>query len=129
MKEMTNEWFKAAKDDLDTIEEIIEEEHLTNIVAFHAQQVVEKCFKAILEEREIDVVKIHKLETLLRKLEDYIQFEIDLQLIKRLDEVYIESRYPGELGLLPNGKPSLDEANEFYQFAKDIFYNIKKLLS
>ena len=121
MKEMTNEWFKAAKDDLDTIEEIIKEEHLTNIVAFHAQQAVEKCFKAILEEHEIEIVKIHKLETLLGKLEDHIQFEIDLQLIKRLDEVYIEARYPVDIGLLPSGKPSIEEANEFYKFARNIF--------
>lgn len=129
MKEMTNEWFKAAKDDLDTIEEIIKEEHLTNIVAFHAQQAVEKCFKAILEEHEIEIVKIHKLETLLGKLEDHIQFEIDLQLIKRLDEVYIEARYPVDIGLLPSGKPSIEEANEFYKFARNIFYGIKNNLT
>ncbi len=37
MKDITNEWLKAAKDDLDTIEELIDKDHLTNIVAFHAQ--------------------------------------------------------------------------------------------
>lgn len=129
MKEMTNEWLKAAKDDLDTIEEIIEQHHLTNIVVFHAQQAVEKCFKAILEENEIEIVKIHKLETLYSKLKSYIKFEIDLQLIKRLDEVYIESRYPGDIGLLPNGKPSFEEANEFYEFAKSIYKGIKNTLT
>ena len=33
---------------------------------------------------------------------------------------YIDSRYPGELGLLPDGKPSLEEAKGFYEFAKNI---------
>ena len=49
MKEMTKEWLKAAKDDLDVIEKIIEIDHLTNMVAFHAQQAVEKSFNAVLE--------------------------------------------------------------------------------
>ena len=129
MKEMTKEWLKAAKDDLDVIEKIIEIDHLTNMVAFHAQQAVEKSFKAVLEENEIEIVKIHKLETLFGKIQNHLDFQGDLQLIKRLDEVYIESRYPSDIGLLPSGKPSLEEVNEFYKFAKEIFYNIEKFLT
>ncbi len=129
MKEMTKEWLKAAEDDLDVIEEILDVKHLTNMVAFHAQQAIEKSFKAILEEKEIEIIKMHKLETLLSKIKNYLNFTIDLQLIKRLDEVYIESRYPSDIGLLPNGKPGYEEAKKFYQFAKMIFSNIKNLLS
>ena len=76
MKVITEEWLKAAKDDLDTIEEIIEEAHLTNIVAFHAQQCAEKSLKAMMEEYEIPFIKIHSLETLFDKLRHKINFEI-----------------------------------------------------
>ena len=38
MKEVSRDWLKAATDDLETIAKIIDHEHLTNIVAFHAQQ-------------------------------------------------------------------------------------------
>ena len=61
MRAFTMEWLKASRDDLLTIEEIIDNPHLTHIVAFHAQQCVEKSMKAIIEENEIDIPKIHKL--------------------------------------------------------------------
>jgi hypothetical protein len=37
-----------------------------------------------------------------------------------------ESRYPGELGLLPNGKPTLEDAREFHDFAAAIYNDVKK---
>jgi HEPN domain-containing protein len=43
--EMSKEWLKASKIDLDSIHYIIEVEHLTPVVAFHAQQSVEKALK------------------------------------------------------------------------------------
>ena len=40
----------------------------------------------------------------------------------------IDSRYPGDMGLLPEGKPTLVDANEFYTFAKNVFNETCKLL-
>ncbi len=40
MKKLAEEWLKHAEKDLLTIERIIDEEYLTNIVAFHAQQCI-----------------------------------------------------------------------------------------
>ena len=53
MKLITKEWLRRARDDLDVAKEIIVREHLTNMVAFHSQQAVEKSLKAIVEEFEI----------------------------------------------------------------------------
>jgi len=50
-------------------------------------------------------------------------------MLYRLDQLYIESRYPGDLGLLPNGKPSKEDAKMFYDFAIMIFSKICNLLS
>ena len=47
-KKLATQWLKAANDDLDNISYIIQVEHLTNVVAFHSQQAIEKSFKAIL---------------------------------------------------------------------------------
>jgi len=33
------------------------------------------------------------------------------------------------MGLLPNGKPTLEDAKEFYEFALDIFNRVCKLLN
>jgi HEPN domain-containing protein len=51
------EWLKAANDDLDSISYIINVEHLTNIVAFHSQQAIEKSFKALIEYKKLHLSK------------------------------------------------------------------------
>ena len=66
MKLITEEWLDRAKEDLDVAAEIIAREHLTNMVAFHSQQAVEKTLKGVVEEFEIGFVKIHNLERLLQ---------------------------------------------------------------
>ena len=65
MKPITKEWLDRAKEDLDASLAIIPNEHLTNIVAFHSQQAVEKSLKGVIEEFEIGFEKIHNLERLL----------------------------------------------------------------
>ena len=42
MKKLAEEWLRYAEKDLLTIEKIIDEECLTNIIAFHSQQCIEK---------------------------------------------------------------------------------------
>ena len=121
------EWLKAAYLDLKNIEKIIDDEFLTPIITFHSQQVVEKSIKAVLEYQNKKVPKTHKLQALvdLAKL-DLKEFDETIEL---LDELYIDSRYPGDLGLLPYGKPTLEDAKEFFEFAKDIFDKILKKLN
>ena len=46
----------------------------------------------------------------------------------KINDLYIDSRYPGDLGLLPYGKPTLEDVKEFYDFAKEIFYKVCKVL-
>lgn len=128
MRVFTKEWLRAAQDDLLTIEELLDNPNLTHILAFHAQQCVEKLFKAILEEHELDTPKIHKLLKLQNILPVKLA-DIDKDILNILDELYIESRYPGEMGLLPHGKPSTDDAKEFYAFAISTFNKVCILLN
>ena len=118
------EWLKAAQDDLDSISYIIEAQHLTNVVAFHSQQAIEKSFKALIEYHQIQFIKTHNLEKLYKNLNDLI--DIDYDKLELINELYIESRYPGDMGLLPEGKPSMHDAKEFYEFALSIFKQISQ---
>lgn len=127
MKKLTEEWLIAAKDDLAVIEKIIDEAHLSHMVSFHSQQCIEKVFKAISEEHSLAIPKIHKLVTLYGMVERFVK-GINLVLLKTLDALYIDARYPGELGLLPHGKPSVAEAREFYNFAKSIHWQAENVL-
>jgi HEPN domain-containing protein len=45
-----------------------------------------------------------------------------------INELYIDSRYPADLGLLPNGRPSVDEAGEFLLFAEGIYESVVELV-
>jgi HEPN domain-containing protein len=57
--ELAAAWMTSALADLKSIEHLKNDEFLTHIVAFHAQQCVEKCFKAFLETRTGEVPRIH----------------------------------------------------------------------
>ena len=118
-KKQAIEWLKVANDDLSNITYIIEVEHLTNIVAFHSHQAIEKSLKALMEYKEISFIKTHNLEKLYKKIEAII--EIDYEQLELINELYIDSRYPGDMGLLPHGKPAIDDAKEFYEFANSVF--------
>jgi HEPN domain-containing protein len=127
MKKATEDWLESARLDLDSIELILARQSLTPVVSFHAQQAVEKSFKACLEEKGVSFRKTHDVVTLHSMVADQLP-GIDPAMLERLDDLYIEARYPGELGLLPNGKPSIDDARKFYEFAKDIFDQVKSVV-
>ena len=58
-----------------------------------------------------------------------IQLETDIKILQKLNELYIDARYPGEMGLLPEGKPSLRDAQGFYKLAKNIYDQVMHTLS
>jgi HEPN domain-containing protein len=93
---------------------------LTHLSAFHAQQAIEKSFKAIIEEFELGFIKTPSLEMLYNIVRDKITIESDQDQLIILDQLYIDSRYPGEMGLLPNGKPTLKESKQFFNLAREI---------
>jgi len=129
MKQLTREWLNAAGDDLITIENLMDNPILTNIVAFHSQQAIEKTLKAIIEEFGIAFIKTHNLQSLLIKTEEVIPFQVNELIISELDRLYIDARYPGDLGLMPYGKPTLEEAKIYYNEALKIKNQTELFLS
>ena len=128
-KELAGEWLKSALADLKNIEHIINDNFLTHIVAFHTQQCVEKCFKAVLELSSKKVPKEHSTLKLYGRVKNDINIVFDTDLLTDMDDLYIDARYPGNLGLLPNGKPTIADAEEFYNFAKEVFGKVKNILA
>mgnify|MGYP002642257774 CR=1 FL=1 len=128
MKKITKDWLNSAESDILLIGSIIDQQSLTHQVAFHAQQAIEKSFKAIIEEFEIGFIKTHSLETLYSMIGDKISLKVDADMLILLDQLYIEARYPGELGLLPNGKPTIVEAQVFIELAGTIYQQTNEFL-
>lgn len=121
------DWLKASYGDIVVLESIYKNPIITHMTAFHSQQSVEKCFKAILEYKTHSTPRKHDMLLLKSMIEPYITVS-DEDILEDLNELYIDSRYPGDMGLLPNGKPTLEDAKEFYAFAKDIFAQVCTLL-
>jgi HEPN domain-containing protein len=120
MKKLVSDWLLLAGKDIKNASIVIEEEDLTNIVAFHCQQAIEKYFKAYILENDKPLLKIHDLSKLYGIIKEIKNFQIDEDLLSVINETYIEERYPGELGLLPDGIPSIERAKIFLEFAKEI---------
>ncbi|MFN0158642.1 MAG: HEPN domain-containing protein [Bacteroidota bacterium] len=120
MKDVTRSWLAYAERDILAAQELLDNEELTNIVTFHCQQAIEKSLKALLEEQSADVPKIHSLVRLFSFLPDVLKQRLPIPLddLRLLDQVYSDSRYPPDLGLLPTGFPTRQEAKQLFEKAQ-----------
>ncbi|MEA5452357.1 HEPN domain-containing protein [Leptolyngbya sp. CCNP1308] len=98
MKPRTQEWVDKAEGDFTTAGRELEATQAPNYdsVCFHAQQCVEKYFKACLYENDIPFSKIHDLRILLKALlplePAWQQWE---KALTDLTMAAVEVRYPG----------------------------------
>jgi HEPN domain-containing protein len=127
MKETTKDWLIFAEDDLIAAKTLSIDDRLTSLVSFHCQQCLEKCFKAVIEERDKSFIKSHDLLRL-QLFADIQLSDSETRLLSMINEVYIDARYPGDLGLLPQGKPTIPQAHEFIQLCESIFNRIRETL-
>jgi len=127
MKRQVEDWMLLADKDLYVAEIILNNEYpLTNIVAFHCQQAIEKYMKAFIIENDIPIIKTHDLIRLNGMIKEIKDLGIDEEKLILINEAYIESRYPGEFGLMPDGIPSDEQVKEFVKYAKEIKAIINK---
>jgi len=85
--------------------------------------------KAVLEDCGCDVPKTHDLVRIYGLIPKDINLLMNLDLLHAISDLYIETRYPGEFGLMPDGKPSLEDVKIFYEFAKEDHGTIQAILS
>ena len=121
MKKQVESWILLADKDLMAAEIVLKDDYpLTNIAAFHCQQTIEKYLKAYLMEKDIPPPKTHDLIKLNGMIKSIKDLGIDEHKLIAINEVYIESRYPGEIGLMPDGVPTDEQAKEFIEYTKEI---------
>lgn len=88
MNESVEAWLRVAEKDIRMLEKLLEDEELTDGVMFHAQQAVEKCLKALLEQLEVPIPRLHDL----RRLHAVVS---DAGVLLEVKEVFTE------LGMMP----------------------------
>jgi len=116
-----NPWLMYAQDDYLAMEALAGKGPF-RAVCFHAQQVVEKLLKAKLYDASLPIPKTHDLAVLAGLAKSPLPVaDKDLQF---LSSVYIESRYPPDLGLLQHGDPSQEDAERAAHIAKEVYVNL-----
>ena len=130
MKKGTKVWLDFAHRDLESSRLLVDSEYVSNVVLFHVQQCVEKCLKALLEENGVLVPHIHsvvKLHSLVTETAG-ISLTLDEDEFDLVDAVYIDTRYPSGLGLLPSGFPTKEDAREILGIAEKVYKETSKRL-
>ena len=124
MKRETEEWLKIALEEYKSAMYLFEK-GLYRMVCYHAQQTVEKILKAILTEREVNFERTHNILDL-RNSAKRLGYKIGLT---DEDSVFLNSiyrsRYPSDLGLLPSGEPTKEDAEKAIGIAKIIADSIE----
>jgi HEPN domain-containing protein len=92
MKTISQGWLNAAVTDLLAIKKLEGELQLTGVVSFHAQQCIEKSFKAVLEQFNAPFHKVHDLLTLHKAAGIHINIPADIDILRTLNSLYIDSR-------------------------------------
>ena len=44
------------------------------------------------------------------------------------NELYTDLRYPGDIELLPHGKPNIEDTKEFYNFVLEVYNRVCEIL-
>jgi HEPN domain-containing protein len=122
-------WLQYAADDLKS-SKVLLSEGVYNIACFHAQQAVEKLLKAYIAAYEQPIPRTHNLIRLHKICEDLLggTLELDDEKLLLLNDIYIDSRYPADFGVLPSGQPGEQEAKIAYCNAKDIDKILRELI-
>jgi HEPN domain-containing protein len=131
MKDNAKSWFVFAGKDLQGAKQLLDANGLENLVLFHCQQAIEKVLKAILSEHNVRFPKIHGTRTLYELVVSNISsnLKIDENILIEIDSIYIDSRYPNELGILPSGFPTQEEAKRIFDETENLFEIFKTILN
>ncbi len=88
-------WTEKAAGDLAAAELLMRDSALRWTAAFHAQQCIEKCLKAILVAVDLPFPKSHDIRGLLLLLPPNLGLTIDRRIAAELTESAVAGRYPG----------------------------------
>ncbi len=128
MSEAARRWLTFAQEDL-RMAELAMQESLHNQVCFHCQQCAEKAVKGLLVQQGHTPPRSHRLSDLLGLLSPDPLAEITLT-VQLLDRFYIPTRYPDALpGILPEGLPNEQDAQEALSTAQDVLVTVKAALA
>jgi HEPN domain-containing protein len=121
MNEEAQGWLEKAHEDLLAARRLAADPAIPGLSAFHAQQAIEKAFKAILVFKQNRLLRTHDLKRLLGEVGGFTLSSDEQDTLEDLNALYIEARYPGDLGLLPSGQPGNEDLVRFQALAERLY--------
>jgi len=124
MKPLTLEWVEKAEGDFQVAAQIMRrrKQRVYDAACFHAQQTVEKYFKARLCEAGVAFPKTHDLAVLLKLLLPLEPlWSVFLPQAQLLEDYAVDFRYPGDTA-------TLDEARQALRNCKSIRHEVRSSL-
>ncbi len=122
VQDLVIEWMRRARADLVLANMVENEEIAPEIIAFHAQQAVEKALKALLIQRQIEFPRTHIIGVLLTlcKESGYTPWE-SLEEAVKLSDYAVSTRYPGEMDEVnrQEARTAVDLANQVVSWAEE----------
>ncbi len=122
---IVKQWIQKAENDFQAIKnEFNSDKPVTDIICFHAQQVVEKYLKLYLIINNEKPLKTHNIALLLNEC---IKFNKDFKTlygIEYLSDYAVDLRYPDNFYI-----PEFEEAKEAYNDAEMVRNFVRKLIS
>lgn len=111
MNNYVKEWLRQAEEELRTAKYLYEGGfHRT--ACYHAEQALEKYLKGRLLDKGWDLEKTHSIRRLLAISEEHgLKYELSEDEVAFMDSIY-RGRYPADVGLLPQGEPDSDDAEQ-----------------
>ncbi len=120
---VASEWVAKAESDLRAADTLLKTKDCpTDVVCFHAQQVVEKYIKALLTTLQVEFPKTHNIRKLIQLVEPRHQIELSEREQESLTDYATTARYPG-FGEIP-----LSEARRAVALARRVRKQIRSLL-
>ncbi|MDR2593097.1 MAG: HEPN domain-containing protein [Chitinispirillales bacterium] len=126
MKNKTSGWVFFANNDMISAKTLMEYAEstgaeLTGEVAFLCQQAIEKYFKGYLAEQDKRIQKIHDLLALYSEVKSTHDWNLDSRVLAEINKIYTIARYPGNIGMTPEGRlPTMEEAKSYLECAKKV---------
>jgi len=128
MKKLAISWIYYADNDINTANKLVKIGGSRGQVAVFCQQAIEKYFKGHLAEHGREIRKTHDLLSLYKEIENIESWNLDKDLLGDINDIYIDYRYPGDIGITPNGEmPTTEETRSYLEFAQEVEAIFKRL--
>ncbi len=117
-KKLYQKWLERAKYDIDTADAMYTTGRYIYTV-FMCQQAIEKCFKALMAFKGIEIIPIHNLRRLAESTDVINEVsQTDLRKIDFLSQYYLNARYKEDIEEL-SLQITNDTAKDFLNFSKE----------